>query len=212
VSQPGKPTFKQNPFPQGQVPSKPPQDRLRQWGNIYVGNAATADVFVRAVPLPGNGKSRRKPNTTDGDSTAEMSEDMATMKSDEEYVVIRARVSPRAKERKAFLVQRRFKLSELQSSVATASAKHQTAELGQVDSQSRGKDMQELEPPFVRSASTPSSIPAGRAADPTISSPPPATAISKEWLNRSLMPIRESPFPPLPHGGTRSVLSLTYQP
>lgn len=36
----------------GNIPFSYTSDKLRQWGGVYLNNAATADAFVRALPLP----------------------------------------------------------------------------------------------------------------------------------------------------------------
>lgn len=36
----------------GNIPFSYTTDKLRQWGAVYLNNTATADAFVRAIPLP----------------------------------------------------------------------------------------------------------------------------------------------------------------
>ncbi|RDL42353.1 uncharacterized protein BP5553_02332 [Venustampulla echinocandica] len=80
-------------------------DRLRDWGSVYLGNVATADVFVNAVSL-------RLPSMTS------VSEEEAEAKSaSSNLVTIRARVLPKAKERKPFIIQRQFDIDELRKSI-----------------------------------------------------------------------------------------------
>jgi len=78
--------------------------RLRDWGYVYLGNAATADAFINAVSL-------RRPSIAlpKEDST----EDQAHV------VTIRARVHPKAKERSPFLIQRKFDIQELRASTSS---------------------------------------------------------------------------------------------
>lgn len=77
-------------------------DHLRDWGYAYLGNSNTADAFVNAVSL-------RRPS-------------LALVEGDIQVksiglVTIRARVIPKAKERKPFLIQRQFNIEELRSRI-----------------------------------------------------------------------------------------------
>jgi len=91
-----------------QVPFEYTHDHLRDWGYAYLGNAGTADAFVSAVSL-------RRP------SLALVKEDGFQVKSTVlDLVTIRARVLPRGNERKPFLIQRQFNISELRSSILKA--------------------------------------------------------------------------------------------
>ncbi|PMD14956.1 hypothetical protein NA56DRAFT_754394 [Hyaloscypha hepaticicola] len=83
-----------------QVPFQYTHDRLRDWGYAYLGNSQTADTFVNAVSL-------RRP------SLALVEGDIQVKSID--LVTIRARVIPKAKERKPFLIQRQFNIEELRS-------------------------------------------------------------------------------------------------
>jgi hypothetical protein len=91
-----------------QVPFQYTHGHLRVWGYAYLGNSETADVFVNAVSL------RRA-------SLALVKEDGFQVKSKaSDLVTIRARVLPRTKERKPFLIQRQFDIYELRSSIPKA--------------------------------------------------------------------------------------------
>jgi hypothetical protein len=91
-----------------QVPFQYTHDHLRDWGYAYLGNPETADVFVNAMSL-------RRP------SLALVKEDEFQAKSvTPGLVIIRARVMPKAKERKPFLIQRQFNINELRSSIPKA--------------------------------------------------------------------------------------------
>ncbi|KFY31672.1 hypothetical protein V493_00901 [Pseudogymnoascus sp. VKM F-4281 (FW-2241)] len=98
--------------------SKPPLGRLREYGHAYPGNVAIADVFVRAMHS-------RVPNQTKGRRDSVMSntgddENYITIpQSDSDHVVIRARVIPYLKERKPFLIQRRFSKADIEASRTT---------------------------------------------------------------------------------------------
>lgn len=85
-----------------QVPFQYTHDRLRDWGYAYLGNSQTADTFVNAVSL------RRS-------SLALVEGDIQVKSID--LVTIRARVIPKAKERKPFLIQRQFNIEELRSRI-----------------------------------------------------------------------------------------------
>jgi hypothetical protein len=80
-------------------------DRLRDWGSVYLGNTATADAFVNAVSL-------RRPSLA---LTKE--EGLELQPGSSNLVTIRARVVPKAKERKPFLIQRQFDIEDLRTSI-----------------------------------------------------------------------------------------------
>jgi len=87
----------------GQVPFEYTHERLRDWGLAYLGNELTADALVNAVGL-------KRP--------------CLALAQEEQYqlrlnglVTIRARITPRAKERKPFLIQRQFDIDELRASI-----------------------------------------------------------------------------------------------
>ena len=97
------------PVPVVEVLPQPPfqytHDRLRDWGHAYLGNTATADAFINAVSL------RRPSLALVKEGSGEGRLRSAAM------VTIRARVHPRAKERKPFLIQRQFDIEELRASI-----------------------------------------------------------------------------------------------
>jgi hypothetical protein len=87
------------------VPFQYTHDRLRDWGFAYLGNVATADAFINAVSL-------RRP------SLQLVKEDIAGDRPEQAgMVTIRARVLPKAKERKPFVIQRKFDVEELRASI-----------------------------------------------------------------------------------------------
>jgi hypothetical protein len=86
------------------VPFQYTHDHLRDWGHVYFGNASTADVFVNPLSL------RRPSLTLVKDEDGEKAQSTG-------LVTIRARVLPKAKERKAFLIQRQFDIDELRASI-----------------------------------------------------------------------------------------------
>lgn len=85
-----------------QVPFQYTHNHLRDWGHAYLGKSATADAFVNAVSL-------RRP------SLVVLQDDSKCAPSSQ--VTIRARITPRAKERKPFLIQRQFDIEELRASI-----------------------------------------------------------------------------------------------
>ena len=88
-----------------QVPFQYTHDRLRDWGFAYLGNTSTADAFINAVSL-------RRP------SLQLVREDVAEDPPEQTgMVTIRARVLPKAKERKPFVIQRKFDIEELRASI-----------------------------------------------------------------------------------------------
>jgi hypothetical protein len=119
------------------IPTEYTYNRLREWGHVYFGNTATADAFVTAVHLRKSShvdrdrktqtqcqqpelwdnsddavnsrvEQLRQPSATDNQEKESISCDL--VKRD---LVIRARIIPIAKERKPFLIQRRFNLQGL---------------------------------------------------------------------------------------------------
>jgi hypothetical protein len=84
-----------------QVPFQYIHDHLRDWGYAYLGDSETADAFVNAVSL-------RRPSL-------ELTDELQVRSTDS--VMIRARVLPKAKERKPFLIQRKFNIDELRSRI-----------------------------------------------------------------------------------------------
>ena len=94
------------------LPSKPPKDRLKEFGPLYLGHILTSDVFVRALHI-------RKPEDGRRDSVVSScgdveGEEMNVPKvgEDQEHFMLRARIIPCAKERKPFLIQRRLNKSD----------------------------------------------------------------------------------------------------
>jgi hypothetical protein len=88
-----------------QVPFQYTHDHLRDWGYAYLGNGATADAFVNAVSL-------RRPSLE-----LVKEEDVGGKSVFSDLVTIRARVIPKGKERKPFLIQRQFDIDELRKSI-----------------------------------------------------------------------------------------------
>jgi hypothetical protein len=88
-----------------QVPFQYSHDHLRNWGYAYLGNGATADAFVNAVSLRRPSLELVKEEEVEGKSVFS------------DLVTIRARVIPKGKIRKPFLVQRQFDIDEVRKSI-----------------------------------------------------------------------------------------------
>ncbi|KFY12480.1 hypothetical protein V491_06785, partial [Pseudogymnoascus sp. VKM F-3775] len=84
-------------------------------GHAYQRNAATADVFVRAMY---SRVSNRNKNRRDSvmPNTGEDGNYITIPQSDSDHIVIRARVVPYSMERKPFLIQRRFSKADMEAS------------------------------------------------------------------------------------------------
>jgi hypothetical protein len=84
-----------------QVPFQFTHDHLRGWGYAYLGNVATADVFINAVNLRSPSLALTKEDT--------LQRELSTL------VTIRARIHPKAKDRKPFIIQKEFDIEELRA-------------------------------------------------------------------------------------------------
>lgn len=80
-------------------------DKLQDWGHAYLGNPTKASVFVAASAL------RRQSGVY-----------IKTESSEGNCVAIRARVRPRSKDRKPFVIARSFDLDQLQTTIPSPSA------------------------------------------------------------------------------------------
>lgn len=109
---------------------KPPKERLREWGSVYLGNSQQADVFVHAVPILRRGSEER-------DATAALSRrgsivstrsdigdgslrGIHEVETDPDHVIFRARVFPILKDRNPFTMQRKFAKIELRNMALSA--------------------------------------------------------------------------------------------
>ncbi|ESZ97001.1 hypothetical protein SBOR_2617 [Sclerotinia borealis F-4128] len=91
--------------PTHRVPFQYTHDRLQTWGHAYFGNIVTADAFVNAVSL-------RRPSLV-----IIKEQDVHESFRSSDQVTIRARVLPKAVERKPFLIQRQFDIRKLRDSI-----------------------------------------------------------------------------------------------
>jgi hypothetical protein len=96
----------------GKIPTEYTHFRLREWGPVYLGNVATADVFVRAMHLQ---KSHRGLSLDSGRSSEKLQNRISPTGFSSKEITVRARVHPKAKERKPFLIQRRFDIQAMQA-------------------------------------------------------------------------------------------------
>ncbi|KAK2036394.1 hypothetical protein LZ31DRAFT_236364 [Colletotrichum somersetense] len=90
-------------------------EQLRAWGHVYLGDAKTSDVFVQAVALRRQSDASTNSDLSAGDSSPPHMPPTPTTPSHQ--TSIRARVRPRALERKPFLIQRTFDIEQLRSTV-----------------------------------------------------------------------------------------------
>ncbi|KFY89065.1 hypothetical protein V500_05963 [Pseudogymnoascus sp. VKM F-4518 (FW-2643)] len=166
---------------------KPPPGRLREYGNAFLGNAATADVFVRAMHsrVPNQNKGRRDSvmsNTGDDENY------ITIPQSDSGHVVIRARVIPYSKERKPFLIQRRFSKADIEASRPTTAeqAKGEQKENNEksdagsakgdegAENESEKRAAVQVAPEGPASTPSPQTAPAAKSPSPQKETPEPA--------------------------------------
>lgn len=178
---------------------KPPPGRLREWGYAYLGNAKTADVFVRAMHIRPTGKDTERRDSVMSNKSEE-DDSIVVPQSDEDHFVIRARVFPRSKQRKPFLIQRRFNKADLhRGSPVKAEQTKGEDKCGKSDSGS-GKEegrteessdqMPGVEPSHPTSKRTPSPQPT-----PSLPPKPPGKALPPIVDSKKrVMPIRKFRF------------------
>lgn len=111
------------------LPAKPPKDRLREFGHLYLGHILTSDIFVRALHIRKVEDGRRESvlsmnGKIEGDEMG-----VPKVGQDDEHVMLRARVIPCAKERKPFLIQRRLNKSDLKAMSAVNTVEQKEAKL-----------------------------------------------------------------------------------
>ncbi len=184
------------------ISSKTNHDRLRAWGPAYLGNTAVADVYVKAVQLriSDQAKDSSKFNVSEqgGPSgTFDHPTEGIVSTTNSKVITVRARVLPRAKERRPFLIQRRFNLEEMRASAPISKAGAKEV-LGFLPNNDGGKETEYLgtKIPPERSKSDSSSKPLKMHAE---SKPPilpydhiPAAKVSGTAGRKILvMPIRE---------------------
>jgi hypothetical protein len=176
----------------GKIPSEYTHGRLREWGHVYLGNIATADVFVKAVHL-------RKPDDTrlplnSGKSPERLKNSTPSIDLSKD-IVVRARVHPKAKERKPFLMQRRFNRQVMQASASWSNTKDSTNRDKREEGIAGADKASETDPQMTPSRSK--SIPSSESSD-TFTEQEPQTAVrvtkppmtGPRYAERRTMPIR----------------------
>ncbi|OBT67055.1 hypothetical protein VE03_04542 [Pseudogymnoascus sp. 23342-1-I1] len=177
---------------------KPPPGRLREYGHVYLGNVASADIFVRAMHsrVRSQNKGRRESvmsNNGDDDNY------ITIPQSDSDHVVIRARVVPFSKERKPFLIQRRFSKADIEASrppAAEKSKEEREEKNGKsnagstkgdegAENESQKKSALQVAPEEPASTPSPQPAPAAESLSPQKETPEPTATGPK----RRVMPI-----------------------
>ncbi|OBT55246.1 hypothetical protein VE04_04725 [Pseudogymnoascus sp. 24MN13] len=168
-------------LPPRRLGERPPR-RLREYGHVYLGNAASADVFVRAMHsrVPNQNKGRRESLMS---NTGEDENYITIPQSDSDHVVIRARVVPYSKERKPFLIQRRFSKADVGASRSTTTKETKGEEKEKVTADAKEDERAENDGEKKATAQV---APEEPASTP---SPQPAPA------SKSLTPEKETPEP-----------------
>jgi hypothetical protein len=157
------------PHTVGKIPSEYTHNRLREWGPVYLGNIATADVFVKAMHLRKSLDTRSPLDA--GRSSEKTVGDNPSIDPNKE-VIIQARVIPKARERKPFLIQRRFSLQAMRASSQRSSARGSiTRNRQEQETSYKGKtNGANNQTTYSRSKST---------------SPEPSDKLSKEYLQNA---------------------------
>jgi hypothetical protein len=94
-----------------QVPFDFTHEHLKDWGYAYLGNGSTADAFVNSVHL-------KRPSLLSAES------DQSQVESSH-LVTIRARILPRGKDKKPFLIQRQCDINGLRASIPKSQIQEQ---------------------------------------------------------------------------------------
>ncbi|KAL3425134.1 hypothetical protein PVAG01_04415 [Phlyctema vagabunda] len=97
--------------PIGPIPFQYSHDRLRTWGNTYLGNTATADAYVNAVSLRRPSLALTKDGIREGAGPTSR------------LTAFRARVTPRDKDRKPFLIQKQLDIEDLRAAIPPVSSR-----------------------------------------------------------------------------------------
>lgn len=88
------------------VPFQFSHDHLQEWGHAYLGNRTTADAFINAMSLRRLSLASQKGKRMDEIPSPNL-------------VTIQARVMPKERQRKPFLIQRKLDVGELRASIPT---------------------------------------------------------------------------------------------
>ncbi|KAK0624643.1 hypothetical protein B0T17DRAFT_590511 [Bombardia bombarda] len=119
---------------------------LQAWGHVFFGNGTDADCFVSPVAL------RRPSEASSTDEASPSKETMDFAKDGHGKVTIRARVRPRALDRKPFLLQRTFDRDELRACIPESEPALEGTRRLSVDSS--GRRSSELDKAPIRGIST----------------------------------------------------------
>lgn len=114
-------------------------DKLQAWGHVYLGDPSKADVFVAPAAL------RRLSGTDNVEDNGQS-----------DRLVIRARVRPKDKERKPFVLSRSFNLSELRATLPSPSTSTSVASPRRQSAAPSSPDTASSSPGFL--ATSPSSM------------------------------------------------------
>lgn len=121
------------------LPAKPPKDRLRDFGHLYLGNVLTSDVFVKALHISKVDQIGRRDSVMSNHSDFDSDKiNVPKVGQEAEHIMLRARVMPIAKERKPFMIQRRLNRSDLKAMSAAHSVDQKTPQ--QPKQEKEGKD------------------------------------------------------------------------
>lgn len=104
----------------GNIPFSYTTSKLREWGNVYLFNSATADAFIRAIPMPSSGPSKIRPSSYSEDLHRSLSDfslsdrqvkdepDLRVPEPPAAKQLVKVRIIPHCKTRKSFFMQKAF--------------------------------------------------------------------------------------------------------
>lgn len=172
--------------PVSREPADDTHRRLRHWGPAYLGNIGTSDVLVRAMHLV-QPVMKGPPSSTN--SNIHGVRDMVSISSDATKsgaeIVVRARVTPSTKDRKPFLIQRRFDLDVMRAKDSLPAKV--IIDLSESD---EGEEFEAAHQKHVRSQSTP--VPHPTQALPLIDTRAKSSLPrSRAGTQKRCVPIRE---------------------
>lgn len=116
----------------GNIPFSYTTNKLREWGDVYLFNTATADAFIRAIPIPVSNRQSPPPlslhqslsdfSLNDNDIKEEdvkMCEPPPTAKQ-----IVKVKVVPQCRNRKSFFMQKAFPVRKSVTSQSSRISKH----------------------------------------------------------------------------------------
>lgn len=159
------------------LPSRPPKNKLREFGHLYLGHILTSDVFVRALHIRKVEDGRRDSIRSAHEDVDSHEMNVPKVGEDNEFFLLRARVIPCAKERKPFLIQRRLNKSDLKAMSAVNTVEQKESKLREGEKENNhGRHKLPSRP--LNLAGSPKS---------------PRKVGKEQEQKRTLMPIRRSP-------------------